>query len=74
MGQGNRMIPEMAIVGLTEQQAIKEHGGAMVGTVDFSRLARAHIMAAPAGIIHRRDAELPTRQENRNVDALVSTV
>ena len=44
-------IPEMATVGLTEQQAIKEHGGAMVGTVDFSRLARAHIMAAPVGII-----------------------
>ena len=44
-------IPEMATVGLTEKQAINEHGGAMVGTVDFSRLARAHIMASSSGIL-----------------------
>ncbi len=44
-------IPEMATVGLTEQEAIKQHGGAMVGKVDFSRLARAHIMASSSGIL-----------------------
>jgi NAD(P) transhydrogenase len=44
-------IPELATVGLTEEQVIKQHGGAMVGKVDFGRLARAHIMAAPAGVL-----------------------
>jgi len=44
-------IPEMATVGLTEQQAIKEHGGAMVGSVEFNRLARAHIMASSGGLL-----------------------
>lgn len=44
-------IPEMATVGMTQQQADEEHGGAMVGTIDFSRLARAHIMASTSGIL-----------------------
>ncbi len=44
-------IPEMATVGLTEQQAISEHGGAMVGSVEFGRLARAHIMASSDGLL-----------------------
>ena len=44
-------IPEMATVGLTEKEAIAEYGGAMVGKVDFSRLARAHIMASSSGIL-----------------------
>jgi len=44
-------IPELATVGLTEEQAISQYGGAMVGKVDFSRLARAHIMASPSGVL-----------------------
>ncbi|GAB5444136.1 MAG: Si-specific NAD(P)(+) transhydrogenase [Fuerstiella sp.] len=44
-------IPEMATVGLTEQQAIEKFGAAMVGKVDFDRLARAHIMASPGGLL-----------------------
>jgi NAD(P) transhydrogenase len=44
-------IPEMATVGLTEQQVIEQHGAAMVGRVDFGRLARAHIMASSAGVL-----------------------
>ena len=44
-------IPEMATIGMTEAQAIKEYGGAMVGKVDFSRLARAHIMASSRGVL-----------------------
>jgi len=44
-------IPEMATVGLTEEQAIEQYGGAMVGKVDFDRLARAHIMASSSGIL-----------------------
>lgn len=44
-------IPEMATVGLTEAQACEKLGGAMVGKVDFSRLARAHIMASSSGIL-----------------------
>ena len=36
---------------MTEAQAIKEYGGAMVGKVDFSRLARAHIMASSRGVL-----------------------
>ena len=44
-------IPEMATVGLTEAQAIQQHGRAMVGRVDFGRLARAHIMASSGGLL-----------------------
>lgn len=44
-------IPEMATVGLTEQQAIEKYGTAMVGRVDFDRLARAHIMASSGGLL-----------------------
>lgn len=44
-------IPEMSTVGLTEAQAIQEYGGAIVGRVDFERLARAHIMASSGGVL-----------------------
>lgn len=44
-------IPEMATVGLTEKQAVDRFGSAMVGRVDFTRLARAHIMASSCGVL-----------------------
>ena len=44
-------IPELATVGLTEEQAVSQYGGALVGKVDFGRLARAHIMASPSGLL-----------------------
>jgi NAD(P) transhydrogenase len=45
-------IPEMATVGLMEQQVTeKQFGAAMVGKVDFGRLARAYIMAASSGVL-----------------------
>ncbi|MEZ6123145.1 MAG: Si-specific NAD(P)(+) transhydrogenase [Planctomycetaceae bacterium] len=44
-------IPEMATIGLTEQQAAEKHGGAIVGRVDFDRLARAHILASSGGLL-----------------------
>jgi len=44
-------IPEMAMIGLTEQQAIEKHGSAIVGRVSFDRLARAHIMASHSGLL-----------------------
>ena len=44
-------IPEMATVGLTERQANDEYGGCRVACVDFARLAKAHIMASPSGLL-----------------------
>ena len=44
-------IPEMATVGLMEQQFTEKHGAAMVGNVNFGRLARAYIMAASSGVL-----------------------
>ena len=44
-------IPEMATIGLTEAQAAEQFGGAIVGRVDFNRLARAHIMASSGGLL-----------------------
>lgn len=44
-------IPEMATIGLTEEQATLKYGGAIVGRVDFERLARAHIMASSGGLL-----------------------
>ena len=44
-------IPEMATVGLTEAQANEQHGGSVVGRVEFDRLARAHIMASSGGLL-----------------------
>ncbi|MCA9047121.1 MAG: Si-specific NAD(P)(+) transhydrogenase [Planctomycetaceae bacterium] len=44
-------IPEMATIGLTESQAVKQYGGAIVGRADFSRMARAHIMALSTGLL-----------------------
>ena len=44
-------IPEMAMIGLTEKQAIAKHGAALVGRVSFDRLARAHIKASDGGLL-----------------------
>jgi NAD(P) transhydrogenase len=44
-------IPEMATIGMTEDQARQLYGSCLVGRVTFDRLARAHIMASPSGLI-----------------------
>ncbi|MCA9084166.1 MAG: Si-specific NAD(P)(+) transhydrogenase [Planctomycetaceae bacterium] len=44
-------IPEMATVGLTEMEAIGLYGDVIVGKAEFSRLARAHIMAQSTGLL-----------------------
>lgn len=44
-------IPEIATVGLTEQQAIEKVGCPLVGRVNFDQIARAHIMASPSGLL-----------------------
>jgi NAD(P) transhydrogenase len=44
-------IPEMATIGMTEAQAVSKYGSAVVGSTDFSRLARAHIMALSTGLL-----------------------
>lgn len=44
-------LPELSSVGLTEAQAIEQHGGATVGTCDFSDLARARIDGATEGML-----------------------
>jgi len=44
-------IPEMATIGLTESQAVEKFGSALVGSVPFDRLARAHIMASAGGLL-----------------------
>ncbi len=44
-------IPELATVGLTEQQAKEKFGGAMVARVEFDQIARAHIMASSGGML-----------------------
>lgn len=44
-------ISEMATVGLTEQQAIEEHGGTEESTVEFSQVAQAHIMPSSSGFL-----------------------
>lgn len=42
-------IPEISTVGLTEEQAIERHGGAMCGEAHFKELARAHIDGSTDG-------------------------
>lgn len=44
-------IPEIATVGLTEQQAIQKIGTPMVARVQFDQIARAHIMASTSGML-----------------------
>jgi len=44
-------IPEMATVGLTEQQAVQKIGRPMIARVRFDQIARAHIMASTSGLL-----------------------
>lgn len=44
-------IPEIASVGLSELEAIAQHGGAIVGRAPYSELARGHIAALDEGMI-----------------------
>lgn len=44
-------IPEIATVGLTEQEVIARRGGAVVGRARYGQLARAHIMASAEGML-----------------------
>jgi len=44
-------IPEIATVGLTEQQAVEKVGRPLVARVHFDQIARAHIMASPSGLL-----------------------
>ncbi len=44
-------IPELSSVGLTEADAIKRHGGALVGRARFSDLARGQIAAIQDGLL-----------------------
>jgi NAD(P) transhydrogenase len=44
-------IPEIATVGLTEQQAIAKCGDPIVARVNFDQIARAHIMASASGVL-----------------------
>lgn len=44
-------IPEMAAVGLDENQARERHGGAVVGRANFAELARGQIAGATEGLL-----------------------
>lgn len=44
-------IPEIASVGLTEEQAVAKHGSAFVGRARFDELARAHINGQTDGLL-----------------------
>ncbi len=44
-------IPEMSMVGLTEEEAIARQGGALVGRAPFRELARGQIAAMKDGLI-----------------------
>jgi NAD(P) transhydrogenase len=44
-------IPEMACIGLTEEQVVAEMGAALVGRADFSELARGQISCCTDGIL-----------------------
>jgi NAD(P) transhydrogenase len=44
-------IPELSSVGLTEEEARKRHGGAIVGRARFSDIARGHIAAIQDGLL-----------------------
>ena len=44
-------IPEMACVGMTEEQAADAHGAAWVGRASFGEVARGQISGAPDGLL-----------------------
>ncbi len=44
-------IPEMASIGLTEQQVVEKHGGALVGRADFKELARGQLTGQTDGLL-----------------------
>jgi NAD(P) transhydrogenase len=44
-------IPEIATVGMTEHEARQKFDAPRIATVSFERIARAHIMANPFGIL-----------------------
>ncbi len=44
-------IPEIATVGLNEQQAAEQHGSTMVGRARFAEMARGQIMATSGGLL-----------------------
>lgn len=44
-------IPELASVGLSEEQAIERHGSVLVGRADFSELARGQICGDTEGLL-----------------------
>ena len=44
-------LPEIASVGLTEEQAIAAHGAALVGRARYQELARAHINGQTEGLL-----------------------
>jgi NAD(P) transhydrogenase len=44
-------IPEIATVGMTEQRATEVCGRPLVARIDYSRVARAHIMASSSGML-----------------------
>lgn len=58
MGQMSQMIPtgiygipELSAVGLSEAQAIKAHGSALVGKANFGEIARGHISGIQDGML-----------------------
>ncbi|MCA8942243.1 MAG: Si-specific NAD(P)(+) transhydrogenase, partial [Planctomycetes bacterium] len=44
-------IPEISTIGLTEAQAVEQHGGAICGEADFAELARAQINRTTDGYL-----------------------
>ena len=44
-------IPEMAMVGLTEEEARAKHGSAIVGIARYSELSRGHIAGVTDGLL-----------------------
>jgi len=55
-------IPELAAVGLTEEQAMKNHGGCRTAIASFADLARGQIAANQAGLL-----KLVTDAEGRKI-------
>ncbi len=44
-------IPEMSSVGLSEAEALKQHGDCMIGRAEFSQVARGHIADISEGLV-----------------------
>jgi NAD(P) transhydrogenase len=44
-------VPELASVGMTEEQVREKHGGALVGRASFDEVARAHIAGQKNGML-----------------------